>query len=55
MRSLRILVSLAIALLAGAARPASAQIGAGEINGLVTDAQRAAVPGATVTATNKAT
>ena len=55
MRSPRILVCLAIALLAVAARPASAQIGGGEINGLVTDGQAAAVPGATVTATNKAT
>ena len=55
MRSIRILVFLAIALFVPARRPAWAQIGGGEINGVVTDAQSAAVPGATVTATNTAT
>jgi hypothetical protein len=55
MRSIRILVCLAIALVVSARRPAWAQIGGGEINGVVTDAQSAAVPGATVTATNTAT
>jgi hypothetical protein len=44
-----------VALCALASRPAGAQIGGGEINGLVTDAQGAAVPGANVTATNTAT
>jgi hypothetical protein len=55
MRSTRILVFLAVAVLVSPAAPAWAQIGGGEINGLVTDAQSAAVPGATVTATNTAT
>ena len=54
MRSMRLLVCVT-ALFALAGRPAWAQIGGGEINGLVTDAQSAAVPGATVTATNTAT
>jgi hypothetical protein len=44
-----------MALGALASRPAWAQIGGAEINGLVTDAQSAPVPGATVTATNTAT
>src|SRR5262245_2536766 len=55
MRSMRILVFLAVALLVPAAWPAWAQIGGGAITGLVTDAQSAAVPGVTVTATNTAT
>ena len=54
MRSMRLLVCVT-ALFALAGPPAWAQIGGGEINGLVTDAQSAAVPGATVTATNTAT
>src|SRR5262245_18541258 len=55
MRSIWIVVFLAVALLVSASRPARAQIGGGEITGLVTDAQAAAVPGATITATNTAT
>ena len=39
----------------GVVPPAWAQIGGGEITGLVTDGQAAAAPGATVTATNAAT
>jgi hypothetical protein len=54
MRSIRILVCVT-ALLGWAGRSASAQIGGGEINGLITDAQSSAVPGATVTATSIAT
>jgi|SRR5688572_17655491 len=55
MRSMRLFAFLAVAWLLSAGRPAWAQIGGGEINGLLRDAQGAAVPGATVTATNTAT
>ena len=51
---IRVLVCM-MAFCALAGRPAWAQIGGGEINGLVTDAQSSPVPGATVTATNTAT
>ena len=44
-----------LAVMAALAPLASAQIGGGEITGVVADAQSAAVAGATVTATNTAT
>jgi hypothetical protein len=55
MRSMRMLVFLTVAWLLSSGRPAGAQIGGGEINGLVTDRQATAVAGAAVTATNIAT
>ena len=52
-RLLLVMALLVIPLLA--ARPSAAQTGAGSLTGLVTDQSGAAVPGATVTATNQAT
>ena len=54
MRSLWIPVGLGAALLVFTGG-AWAQVGGGQVTGLVTDAQAAAVPGVTVTATNTAT
>jgi hypothetical protein len=55
MQLFRVRVWPFLAVMVGLAPSAWAQIGGGEINGLVTDAQSAAVPGVTVTATNTAT
>ena len=55
MRTLRQFVVLATCLLLGAAAPAFAQGGRAEINGTVTDAQKAVLPGVTVTVTSEDT
>jgi carboxypeptidase family protein/TonB-dependent receptor-like protein len=55
MRTLRQFVVLATCLLLGAAAPAFAQGGRAEINGTVVDAQKAVLPGVTVTVTNEDT
>jgi hypothetical protein len=54
MRSLWIVVCVASALLVVAV-PARAQVGAGQVTGVIADAQGAPVPGATVTATHQGT
>ena len=46
---------LTCSFLGAAAAPVLAQGGRAEINGTVTDAQKAVLPGATVTVTNEAT
>jgi hypothetical protein len=48
----RVNVCVAVWLAIAAPMPASAQVGGGQISGIVTDPGGAAVPGATVTATN---
>lgn len=48
-------VLLAVGLICSTALPARAQVGLSTITGIVSDTQGAAVPGATVTATNNAT
>ena len=56
MRTVHRLSVLAIAcLILGASAPTFAQGGRAEINGTVVDAQKAVLPGATVTATNEDT
>ena len=52
MRTLRQFLVLSIFLL-GAAAPALAQGGRAEINGIVSDAQKAVLPGVTVTVMNE--
>src|SRR5262245_32904276 len=53
--SVLVRVWMAASLVVGAAATVSAQVGSGQVTGVVTDAAGTAVQGATVTATNVAT
>jgi len=55
MRTQRLCVLLVASIIAGASASASAQGGRSEINGTVVDAQKAVLPGVTVTAANEDT